>query len=91
MQRILDWLGVTEVLDRFWDKVRNSYKSGTMYLGAFIIMMGGTLKMLEWAQSSLLPQITPLVNPTFAAWATSAIGLAIWYFRFKTFQSLTDK
>ena len=80
-----------EAFNEFWLKVKNAYRSGTMWLGAVVLMMGGSLKFLEWIQSEWLPTIAPLINPTFGAWLSVALTAAIWYFRFKTIQSLADR
>jgi hypothetical protein len=80
-----------EVFNEFGLKMKNAYRSGTMWLGAVVLMMGGSLKFLEWIQSDWLPMIAPLINPTFAAWLSVILTSAIWYFRFKTIQSLASK
>jgi len=77
-----------EAFRDFWGKLANAYKSGTVWLGAVILMMGGSLKFLEFVQSDFLPQITPLINPTFGAWLSVGVTFGIWYFRFKTITSL---
>jgi hypothetical protein len=80
-----------EAFNDFWAKFKNSWRSGTMWFGATVMLMGGGLKALEWAQVEVLPQITPLINPTFGAWLSFAVGMGIWYFRFKTIVSLAQR
>ena len=80
-----------EAFHEFFAKLKNWYKSGTLWAANFILLMGGTLKFLEWVNSDWMPMIYPMVSPTFAAWLSFVIWTLIWYFRFKTIQSLADK
>ena len=80
-----------EAFDDFWAKVRGMWKSGTVYLAIAVEMYGGAEQMLQVAQSEWLPQIAPFLPQGYVSWIMHGLGLAILYFRFRTFKALSEK
>jgi len=80
-----------EAFRNFWAKLRNSYKSWTVWFGAIVTIYGGVGPFLEAFQVQWLPIAKPFLAPGVYTWVMCGIGLVIIYLRFKTITSLVTR
>jgi hypothetical protein len=80
-----------EAFNKFWAKLRNAWKSGTMYLAAVVATFGGGLLFCQYIQTEWLPLLQPFLSTEVFGYVSLAISIAIGYFRFKTVTSLANK